>query len=399
MATLRTWLEKFVQTVKAGIGEQARVSLLPLIRAFERENLVLVLGAGVSRPYNIPTWNELLQGLLLTSLPKDTSNWQFTDPVTVAKLFAAVFQPTPLIAARYLRLTFAQDGSSESFEQKVREVLYATAASAPDSATMKEIRQLCVAPSKSPNLDSIITYNFDDVLERCLSGLEIEIPYTSIHTVGQVAERGSIPIYHVHGFLPRAGSLQPDHRITLSEDVYHEQYSDIYSWSNMVQINKFREKTCLFIGTSFSDPNLRRLLDIAHRQRGKEGIHHYLIKLRYAAAAVRDSLLALPKELKAQALQQLARGAAGVGTPDGEAASLPMPESDSSTPFKAEAATMAGSLIQLMERFEERDAASFGVGIIWITRHDQIAPLLRAIRKRDPSALRRQDDASESAGA
>ena len=37
-------------------------------------------------------------------------------------------------------------------------------------------------------------------------------------------------------------------------------------------------------------------------------------------------------------------------------------------------------LIKLMEKFEENDALSFGVGIIWISSYDEIPKLLKDIR-------------------
>jgi hypothetical protein len=196
----------------------------------------------------------------------------------VAELFTEVFDLNPLIAARYLRLHTA----TGSFDENVKNILYTNLRDGEDSALMKEICQLAAAPRKSPNLDSIITYNFDDVLETCLARLGVEIPYQVINNTKIRAKTGTLPIYHVHGFLPRRGRISPNNKLILSEDAYHSQYSNIYDWSNLVQINKFRENTCLFIGLSFSDPNLRRLLDIAHNLRGDDSIQHYLVRKRYS---------------------------------------------------------------------------------------------------------------------
>ena len=71
----------------------------------------------------------------------------------------------------------------------------------------------------------------------------------------------------MHGFLPP--ELKPDEinyeDIIFSEEQYHALYNDSYNWSNIVQVSILRENTCLFIGCSLTDPNMRRLLDIANK--------------------------------------------------------------------------------------------------------------------------------------
>lgn len=51
-----------------------------------------------------------------------------------------------------------------------------------------------------------------------------------------------------------------------SEENYHEVFSDPYHWSNLAQLTNFREKNCVMIGLSMTDPNLRQLLEIAARR-------------------------------------------------------------------------------------------------------------------------------------
>lgn len=67
----------------------------------------------------------------------------------------------------------------------------------------------------------------------------------------------------------------------------------------MVQINKFRENTCLFIGSSLSDPNIRRLLDIAYKQKGNKRKHHYIFKQRINKQKLSENL---KKTLKSEKL-------------------------------------------------------------------------------------------------
>jgi len=80
-----------------------------------------------------------------------------------------------------------------------------------------------------------------------------------------IATAEELPIYHVHGFLPEDRSAYTNlNRATLvfSEEGYHKIYSEPYHWSNLIQLTTLKETTCLMIGLSLTDPNLRRLLEI-----------------------------------------------------------------------------------------------------------------------------------------
>lgn len=326
---------------------------------FESESLVLVLGAGASASYGLPDWNLLLQKLLLISLESDGESTK--DEIdeksgVLAKTFSRVFEPNSLITARYLHNHFKekQPRSTLAFEKAIRDALYSGVDINDESELMKEIRKLCIAAGRSPNLDSIITYNYDDILERCLKNIEVDIPFKSIHASGMKNERNELPIYHVHGYLPSTGTLTSRNKVVLSEDGYHQQYSDVYGWSNLIQVNKFKDHNCVFIGLSFSDPNLRRLLDISKKERGDDEIHHYCIKKRFTQEDVETKLKKLLSENN-EILEDKIR------------AELDLPE-------------FSNELINLMEKFEENDALSFGVGIIWVSSYEDIPKVLNKVR-------------------
>lgn len=86
-----------------------------------------------------------------------------------------------------------------------------------------------------------------------------------------------IPIYHVHGYLPRNKKIEKQN-LVFSEDGYHTQFIDPYSWSNLIQLYKYMNNSCLFIGVSLSDPNLRRILDISKRKNERSENQHFIIK-------------------------------------------------------------------------------------------------------------------------
>lgn len=312
---------------------------------YHDEKLVLVLGAGVSMGFGLPNWDTLLQKLMIDTIEKEQK-----VSTVLSKLFTNIFSPSPLIAGRYLQRNYEE--KKRSFEEEVRKTLYENLDINQPSELMDEIVNFCVAPGKSPNIDSIISYNFDDILEQRLSKVGIKVPFKPIFGIG-MNPNGDLPIYHVHGYLPQKGKLSENNQITFGESIYHKQYNDIYSWNNIVQINKFRDSNCLFIGSSLTDPNIRRLLDIAKRQKGTKEEYHFVFKMRYKEEIIKNRVETILKE-NTQILNEK---------------SLAEMKLDDTIKF----------LIEIIQRFDETDTTSFGVKTIWINEWAEIPALLKGI--------------------
>lgn len=327
--------------------EESPDAIAPLAKSLQNNKLVLVLGAGVSMGFGLPDWPTLLQKLMITTIEQEPE-----VSSALSRLFSAVFAPSSVMAGRYLQKYY--EDKDASFEEAVRKALYENLDIEAEAPLMDEIVHLCVAPGRSPTLDSIITYNFDDLLEQRLELLDIELPYKAIYADGMHAGN-RLPIYHVHGYLPSQGDISDKNRITLGESVYHKQYTDIYSWNNIVQINKFTDFDCLFIGSSLTDPNIRRLLDVAYRQRGERTESHYVFKRRVRREEVQARLEAILKNDRSMMTTKVAADLALDTTVD--------------------------YLIGIIERFEESDTASFGVKTIWIDDFDEIPVMLAQIRE------------------
>lgn len=339
-----------------------KVKLSKVAEWYKNERLVMVLGAGVSAAYGLPDWNTLLQKLLLITL-KSEGNKSEEDSGEVdekagviARTFTNIFEPNSLIAARYLNNHFRKIGpkSHLAFENAIRDALYGELKQRSISDLLSEIRQFCIAAGRSPNLDSIITYNYDDLIEECLKNIDVDIPFASIYSSGMKYKRNELPVYHVHGYLPQEGKLTSKNKVVLSEDGYHQQYNDVYGWSNLVQINKYKDFNCVFIGLSFSDPNFRRLLDISRNERGDDEIHHYCFRRRFNKEVVKERFQEFLDENR-----EIVNENNRIGISIDE---------------------VAEDLTKFAERFEEKDALSFGVGSIWYEQHDDIPELLKRIR-------------------
>lgn len=340
-----------IEELKSKLPETKTYSRREVIRKinnyYQSGNLVLVLGAGVSSDFGLPNWNTLLQKLMIGTIEKERK-----VSAVLSNLFTNIFSPSPLIAGRYLQRNY--EDKMHSFEEEVRKNLYEGVDMERPSELMNEIVNFCIPSEGNSKIDSVISYNFDDIFEQRLLKTGIKIPFKPIFGIG-INPNGNLPIYHVHGYLPQKGTLSENNQITFGESIYHKQYNDIYSWNNIVQINKYRDSNCLFIGSSLTDPNQRRLLDIAKKQKGTEEEYHFVFRERYQELIIKKKVEVFLRE-NSKILDQKS------------SASMELGET-------------VRVLIEIIQKFEETDMASFGVKIIWINKWAEIPTYLRENRK------------------
>lgn len=238
-------------------------------RAFRNQDMVLFLGAGVSIDGGIPLWETLIKTLhvyMLNYLTKD-KNLSFEQQEMIKELAADNEMESPLMQMRYIKAAFA----NEEYYKFVHSALYGQSVNI-DTKLLDSIAKISTPQRGYCGIKSIVTYNFDDLLERKFS--QKDIKYNTIFDeVGrQLIDR--LNVYHVHGFLPSdISNISNELNLVFSEEDYHRVYRDSFSWSNLTQLSALRENTCLFIGCSLTDPNLRRLLDVAARS--DENPRHY----------------------------------------------------------------------------------------------------------------------------
>ncbi len=242
-------------------------------RAFKREDMTLFLGAGVSQDGGIPLWSTLIKQLHISMIHKLTENDElsFEEQKMISGLATDNEINSPLLQMRYIKSAF----SASEYYEFVYSVLYKEKLNI-EGELLNSIAKICTPQRSYCGIKCVVTYNFDDLLEKKLKQKDISFNVISCEEDKQLVER--LNVYHVHGFLPsnkKMASSEPD--LIFSEEDYHKVYRDAYSWSNLVQLNSLRENTCLFIGCSLTDPNLRRLLDVASRN-GEKPRHYAFMK-------------------------------------------------------------------------------------------------------------------------
>lgn len=260
-----------------------------LRKEYNNDNVVLFLGAGASKDANIATWDNLISELFVALIDKQLKNnhIQINEQEKQEIITALIEQngKSPLLQTRFLRKGFEKD-----FEDMVSDILYKKALDT--SNLLEEIGQLCVPNRGKLGIRAIVNYNFDDLIEKNLKRLRVK--HQSIYSEGMIPEAEELGIYHVHGFLPQdkkeydnlAKSL-----LVFSEEGYHKLMLEPYNWANIIQLNYLTNNSCVFIGLSMTDPNMRRLLDIAKNKRSEmtETCRHYAIMPRLTLASSNES--------------------------------------------------------------------------------------------------------------
>ena len=309
--------------------EKERAKLIEKLNAdYSTDDLTLFLGAGVSRDAGIPAWPELVKKLvfeMINNIIKDKK----LDATTINTLGEMVYSDTkdsPITQMRLIKKAFNDD----DYRNLVHHALYQSLTEK-DTALLKAITSISRTERKRGRLKSIVTYNFDDLIEQNLDFAGVL--HNSICLGTDLAPTGELNIYHVHGYLPQDKSKDSANvDLIFSEDDYHRIYHDAYSWSNLTQLNAFRNDACLFIGCSFTDPNLRRLLDAARRDNEKP--RHYAFMRKNSWMPAKGSNI----------------------------------EIDTLEVYR-----------QVDFNIKETHFAQLGVNVIWVDDYDEIAPLLRKL--------------------
>ncbi len=217
--------------------------------------LTLFMGAGVSSGFGLPEWRTLIARVLSRDTDKD-----FLDSLP---------SRTP---AELIKLIDAIDDGSQKYVTKIHEALYRDAA----PSLLNQLRQsplllsvaALVTGAHRGRIDSVVTYNYDDLLEQYLRMLGLAVCPRVKST--DLSKRADVEINYVHGRLPQNWDPSaPLPSIVLSNRSYRERRAGIdEGWSAAVQ-NALCSKIGLFLALSGDDDAILDLLE-----RLKSGVRH-----------------------------------------------------------------------------------------------------------------------------
>jgi hypothetical protein len=339
-------LRAALQAPEADWQAESRARQLQLRSTYRQRGLVLVLGAGVSIGMGLPNWDELISGLFVSLVTRQLQGRLDEDQAfAVAEAARHLGNESPLLSARYLRrgIEDGNAGDPGTFQRELAVALYRRVGAAPATPPLLyELAKLCVPLRTGPKVHSVITYNFDDMLEQVLTG--DGVAHRSVWSGRQHPSELELPVFHAHGFLPRdvEGVAGLDEGLlAFSEEGYHQLFRDPYHWANVMQLRAFQQETCLFVGLSLTDPNLRRLLEYATA--GHDDPRHYVFMRR---SSVKDVLAAAP----------------------------PAPDGPSLTPDAAE------DFLKVHHTLQERVLRELGLQVVWFDGYEDMPAAVRALR-------------------
>lgn len=282
IVSFKSVVSQALEIKKDSTLERERTYIEHLNAEYDKDNIVLFLGAGVSREAKVATWNTLISDLFVALIDKELATNKINiDDESKRKITNEIIQQngsSPLLQTRFIR-----SGMADDFEDLLRDILYKN--SEETSPLLEAIGQLCIPNRGKVGIQAIVNYNFDDLVEKNLKKLGVK--YRSIYREGAVPYSDELGIFHVHGFLPQSNDEYEGlskSLLVFSEEGYHKLSLEPYNWANINQINFLTNNTCVFIGLSMTDPNLRRLLEIvAQKNIDEDGYaRHYVIMKRFS---------------------------------------------------------------------------------------------------------------------
>ena len=364
-----------VQVGRAGVNASA---LRDLRSAWSRGELVIFLGAGASIPYGVPSWRDLVLELLFDQTERTRrlgSMWPHYRRA-LASWMTDYFAYDPLVLARMVERALAQSPARRGrpgFLERLRTHLYGQWHLPSVRTLLDAVADL--AAQKRRGLATIVTFNFDDLLERALDGRGVR--FASVVGPERRRDDERLRVVHVHGFVPREGTAARE-TMVFTEPDYHALTESIFHWGLAEIVEALRKQTVLFLGLSMSDPSLRRLLDAS---RNWDFPPHYQIQKRHE---VRDHEMAAAT---AEVERRARRYAEQIGTGFDEA----------KKPDQLEEAV--GAALLQADSYDREVFESMGVKTIWVGGFDEIPAIVDAIPLRPRPASRSRSASRRGPGA
>lgn len=213
-----------------------------IARQLRRGSVSLVIGAGASFGFGLPSWEEL-----------------------VRRMYSAKGMPwpsgsiiLPRLSDSLRRMHFAKN--DDGFARFVRECLFSSVkadASTVLSSKLLQALGALIASSTRGRTGHLISFNFDDLLEVYLSSMGFLS--RSVTIAPYMRATVDIDVLHPHGLLPSNMTGQCSRLVFTELDYDRVIGKESEAW-NRAMAGIMSSTTCIFIGLSGEDQRLRTLL-------------------------------------------------------------------------------------------------------------------------------------------
>lgn len=209
----------------------------------------LVMGAGINKDYGAKDWAGLLDSLNTEFFLGDTERADGLKHYVGDELFTSsmVLKTSGFDTYRSLNDELYKFKEAKSFND-------------PDSTLYRCVNYIAAHPGTN-----VITYNYDTNLEYLLK--KRDLLYCAIYDDNSFVSKNAVcSIYHVHGLLPfdRFNERKFTDSLIFNESDYYYLYNNPYSWNIAKQLHDFKFNVCFFIGISLTDPDMKRILELAN---------------------------------------------------------------------------------------------------------------------------------------
>ena len=207
--------------------------------------LALVLGSGVSKGLNLPEWSDLVDRLA------NRIGYDRTTELNNEEVAEELFRKA--------------GGGELEFAELVRSALYegydSSMRALQQNELMRGIGAVAMRSSRG-SVTQIVSFNFDDLLENYLRyyGYVVE----SVDVVPSWPSSSDVTVFHPHGLLPVDYSNPVRRPIVMTQDHFDRVVGNSKDIWRSTILNILRTHTCLFLGLSGSDSNLRNMLTEVH---------------------------------------------------------------------------------------------------------------------------------------
>ncbi|WP_446809706.1 SIR2 family protein [Methylomonas sp. 2BW1-5-20] len=233
----------------------------------QKGSLAIVLGAGASFGFGLPSWVELIDQMFTEVGKTRNSSWSLEQ--AAEELCIGVYSNDRMKFAEAVRRALYK-GASLTFDDLRKNDLLAA------------VGALTMASSRG-NAAKVVSFNFDDIIKVYLSyfGYDVCIGVN----LPAWSRRADVHVLHPHGLLPSTLAENIPRNIIFTQADYDDITGNSSDYWHSAILDVFRSHTCLFIGLSGHDKNLTSLLKKANDTHAKQQTGELFWGVRFSLAA------------------------------------------------------------------------------------------------------------------